>query len=740
MTGATTTQWEHTKMLIKQTETDLMSGGLGEGNDFKIAASAKAFDILSSNLYQNKILAVVREVSCNAADAHRMVNKPLSDIEIVLPTWGAPTFSVRDFGPGLSHKSMLHLYTTFFMSDKDKSNYLIGGLGLGSKSPFSIADQFIVTSWHDGVKRQYICFKNNGIPAINLTSEAPSSEPSGLKVEVVATTNRLGDWATEAGNYFRWWPELPSITNGPAIEPIFNKDSLLLASSTLIGGLPSWAFSPALSNPVVYMGMVPYALNFSALPQLPADVGAALSSSGLVMVFPIGELEINPSRETLSYNPATCQALCGRLASIYKSVQTEIEAKLASATSLYEARQIVFSGVNDNGTDMKDLLKQITKNTKFKPKWQGHNVDPVVSTDFTGLAQLPQYFVTQRTSWRSNWRKSGPHDFQHTDLQDSSTAHSYRRERRIYCHTVGPITGKTYRTVQHYAETLFPDNAVDRYGNKIRHDITVNILVHPSFTDVEAHLHAAGFPPILKVEDMPAPPKTVSAGRTSTSSKTQAYTISGGSYERTEKELDLKGGGFYMLFHQGHPIHSLMAMSSLKLLLDPTGTLPIVGLAERRLKVKALQKALAKEGWTELTPAAITLAQPSVLQHTVKLSQLLGTYDVNARRLSPYLKDSWKHLFSIDTTGLAVPAEWAKHAAVVAEVRRFSPPMSTIWETFTNHLTDAQKQAIVDGKLEADAIHSDMDAWFKKHPLLSHLKDYAYADLSALDIFDYINR
>ena len=37
---------------------------------FKIQASAKAFEILSSNIYTHKVRAVIREYNCNAYDAH----------------------------------------------------------------------------------------------------------------------------------------------------------------------------------------------------------------------------------------------------------------------------------------------------------------------------------------------------------------------------------------------------------------------------------------------------------------------------------------------------------------------------------------------------------------------------------------------------------------------------------------------------------------------------------------------
>ena len=36
---------------------------------FRIEASSKAFEILANNLYKDKILAVIRELCCNAYDA-----------------------------------------------------------------------------------------------------------------------------------------------------------------------------------------------------------------------------------------------------------------------------------------------------------------------------------------------------------------------------------------------------------------------------------------------------------------------------------------------------------------------------------------------------------------------------------------------------------------------------------------------------------------------------------------------
>ena len=57
---------------------------------------AHVFGILRSNLYSNKTLAVIREYSTNAYDAHVANGKADVPIEVTLPTVIEPTFQVRE--------------------------------------------------------------------------------------------------------------------------------------------------------------------------------------------------------------------------------------------------------------------------------------------------------------------------------------------------------------------------------------------------------------------------------------------------------------------------------------------------------------------------------------------------------------------------------------------------------------------------------------------------------------------
>ncbi len=123
---------------------------VGEIGEFRIRNSAKAFNILSSGLYANKVRAIIRELSCNAVDSHVAAGKADVPFDVHLPNAIEPWFSIRDYGTGLSHDQVTNIYTTYFESTKTGSNDFIGALGLGSKSPFSYNDIFTVTNVKDG--------------------------------------------------------------------------------------------------------------------------------------------------------------------------------------------------------------------------------------------------------------------------------------------------------------------------------------------------------------------------------------------------------------------------------------------------------------------------------------------------------------------------------------------------------------------------------------------------------------
>ena len=150
-----------------------------EGKAFSIKNSPVAFEILSSKLYSDANMAVVRELLCNAYDSHKACGKQDVPIHVQLPSYLNKNFIIRDYGLGLSKEDVIDLYTTFFHSTKADSNDFTGCFGLGSKTPFSYTDAFTVTSYWNGTKYSFVAAKKDGYPNIYCINEEDTDECNG---------------------------------------------------------------------------------------------------------------------------------------------------------------------------------------------------------------------------------------------------------------------------------------------------------------------------------------------------------------------------------------------------------------------------------------------------------------------------------------------------------------------------------------------------------------------------------
>lgn len=152
--------------------------------DFGISSSAEFFNILSSTLYKDQILAVTREVLCNAWDAHIEAGCTDKPVEITL---SKDQLIIKDFGKGIHHDDMGTIYGTYGNSTKKNDGQQTGGFGLGCKAPFAYTDHFEVISCHDGVKTIYNLSKSSaqvqGKPGIIPIASFPTTE-SGLTVTI----------------------------------------------------------------------------------------------------------------------------------------------------------------------------------------------------------------------------------------------------------------------------------------------------------------------------------------------------------------------------------------------------------------------------------------------------------------------------------------------------------------------------------------------------------------------------
>jgi hypothetical protein len=112
-------------MIITQEKRNTVVNGDWEITPFSIRATAKTFKTWSSDIYQHKVRAVIRELSCNAVDAN-ILSGTDQNFRVHLPTHLEQWFSIRDYGHGLSVQEMKEVFIVFFASTKQETNDFIG--------------------------------------------------------------------------------------------------------------------------------------------------------------------------------------------------------------------------------------------------------------------------------------------------------------------------------------------------------------------------------------------------------------------------------------------------------------------------------------------------------------------------------------------------------------------------------------------------------------------------------------
>jgi len=290
-------------------QNEAVLSNVGQIGEFRIRNSAKAFSILSSGLYANKIRAIVRELSCNAVDSHTAAGKQDTPFDVHLPNQLEPWFAIRDYGTGLNHDQVTNIYTTYFESTKTNSNEFIGALGLGSKSPFSYTDNFTVTAVKDGKKGIYTAFINDqGVPSIALMMSEDTTDPSGVEVKFAVNDrwdfDKFRQEAREVYTYFKLRPVVSGVSD-------FQFRDVEYDTKDIIPGVHSYQNGNRRS--VAIMGNIAYPIEIPQADQSISELRNLLNC-GLEMHFAIGELDFQASREGLSYIPQTIESIRKKLA------------------------------------------------------------------------------------------------------------------------------------------------------------------------------------------------------------------------------------------------------------------------------------------------------------------------------------------------------------------------------------------------------------------------------------------
>jgi len=314
--------------------------------EFTIKANAKAFSILSKGIYSDSITPPIRELATNAYDSHVAAGNENVKFQVHLPTILEPWFSVRDFGVGMNADEVEKIYTTYFESTKTESNDYIGCLGLGSKSPFCYTDSFSVISVQNGTRWIYTCFLENDVPHCAKIGEEKTNDPNGMLIQFSVDEKDISTFQRYSEDIYNRFLNRPEILNCPDFKyrkseysysgdgwSIIKRDDT--QSSTHTNHI-SYALMGNIAYPIQNnnLNLSNYSYNLSD----DDSIISAVLSSGIEITFPIGQLEIAASRESLHFDDRTIRNVKNRCLEVFEDIKNVIDDMLNKCKNLWEAR------------------------------------------------------------------------------------------------------------------------------------------------------------------------------------------------------------------------------------------------------------------------------------------------------------------------------------------------------------------------------------------------------------------
>lgn len=262
------------------------------GNTDKRAASIQLTPqlvaLLSADMYEDQLLAMIRELLSNGRDAQKEAGTTDIPMQLQLPNTFEPFLCFRDFGTGLTYQQMFDIYLTYGASTKRDSNDYIGMFGIGSKSPLSYTDNFLVSSFINGEESQYNIYMDSGIPSIALMFTRPTTEKDGLKISIAINQKDFVAIKNRAQHFLKLFNFPVEVTGQSDFNfecpKLFEDENYMLVSNYRNG-----AFA--------LMGGVTYELSSQVFESLRETINA----DTIILSFELGELNVAGSRERLSF-------------------------------------------------------------------------------------------------------------------------------------------------------------------------------------------------------------------------------------------------------------------------------------------------------------------------------------------------------------------------------------------------------------------------------------------------------
>jgi len=365
------------------------------------------FEILRNKMYKNPILAIVREISCNARDAHREVGKADVPILINLPNGFNSEFRITDYGPGISPERMENIFINYGSSTKREDNIQTGGFGLGAKTPFSYSDTFNIETVYEGYKYVYVAYIDESRAGkIILASKDPTNEPTGTSIVIPVKRKDFEEFKACVISCCEYWEVPPTIKPDGVILP-FQQGKCIISGNDweMIDCGYNYRSANFIIDGIRYDGNSILEANwaYNKLSLAPELVKLGIKSVGINEIlrtpidfyFKVGELSLSASRDSIHFDAETQKALEAKISDVALNIAKHAKDKIEIAKTYIEAVKLKNSIIsNFNFKFLTEYLNTIT--------WNGNQLkDYFYSSDFATKGVVISRFncVNNRTKF-----------------------------------------------------------------------------------------------------------------------------------------------------------------------------------------------------------------------------------------------------------------------------------------------------------------------------------------------------
>lgn len=352
-----------------------------------------------TNQYTNKHKAVLREYFCNGWDSHVDSGRTDQPVLVTLPSDMQPSLVIQDFGKGLAENEMLEIFGTYGKSTKRHDSTTTGGFGIGSKSAWTMGQQFVVTGVKDGVKTTALfALDAHGVGTCSIMSSQQTDEPNGVTISLAVPD--VEAMIESAEEFFETVDRGTALVNGQEPTPVFE-------TARQINDV-TWVREGHKGEVYLVMGQVAYlvdshvmkAVNKRLTDMTGEDNALAknlaqwnLHSEGTSVYFkqPIDAVTVHPSRERLRDTAHTVNTLASLVLGLSQDLTDKVQSEIDAQPSLFQAALKADELVNALGA-FQVSRKNLTYNG--------------VKIRKTAKVDMVNYFTTNK-SWRSTTKIVG---------------------------------------------------------------------------------------------------------------------------------------------------------------------------------------------------------------------------------------------------------------------------------------------------------------------------------------------